>query len=775
MREKESISDELYHKLGKFSDVKMYDSSGEETIETDKAVLYQFNYANNDVNPKIVTINIVNPEGMEIIISKDIIKDMDSQEKNQWYSFIDNLRDFALTRFMGWKVHDITKQRFDKNDFNFLLKNSNYTEKDNVTLENKMYGSRLSSYHEGANKTRLIVRHNKPVHEEVHGARSRNIKAIYVENSNGERFLVPRNHLPTARALARHVANEGLITDSFGKHIVEMHDEMSKLRSFVRKCRTTENMMEGSENILEAARTYYNTVKETLESLQKQSGYAQYKETYKESINEDTVEEDDYSDLKERLTRHVYNEEFNDVLPLLRKVVSLQEKKDDGSERDKVSPVKEWLSSNQPLKLFRHPEEQDMVLHKLTDMKTKFANILSNIATNAGSFLPDEVVLLSSEVSDILTGVERFYGTPEEKSKSNEDFKIKQTVALELAKRYLDDIKKMEQNPKYERTVRADKLEKKKEIKKDKKVKEVQEFESWANEVTEDEYTGVDMNSVDMKSAIQELSEYAYEIGNAHTDYQNVIDVIETLKNSNIADLKDVLLDTSDDARKIIVDIITNAGSGSLSELVLDLPEENEEEFANGEMDTDDLGDSGAGDSNDVIDDIDDMYTVNDDGDIEESSEPEYRSRTDRYESNKFKSRREALKVDTDADDMQEIDRLMELSGVTEGKQRRGSSMPVYRVTSAKGKWLGDIAAHSEEDVKFTLSPDLTQEELAGVMIKRIEPKISENLEDTANKYLEEFLKIFKKTESIDDYKKLAGISSDEEIEQDEEPLTERP
>ena len=58
-------------------------------------------------------------------------------------------------------------------------------------------GSGKTSYQQ-TDGAKLIIRHSKPVNEEVHGSRSRNIRALFIENSQGERFKYPHIHLSAA-------------------------------------------------------------------------------------------------------------------------------------------------------------------------------------------------------------------------------------------------------------------------------------------------------------------------------------------------------------------------------------------------------------------------------------------------------------------------------------------------------------------------------------------------------------------------------------------------
>ena len=565
MKDKETIADELYYKISKYSDVQMYDAEGNDTSNIDEAVLFQINYG-SETSPKIITFNIFDPEEMEMIFSKNLTDEMDNHEKEKWYKFVDDMRDFATTRMMAWKVHDITKSRFDKNDFDFIRKNTNYTHKD-ATMESRMYGTTRSSYTEQAN-TRLIVRHTEPVQEEKQGARSRNIKAIYIENANKERFLVPRNHMPTARALARHVANEGSISDDIGTTIVEMHDEMKALSKFTRKVRSTDNMMEGADRILEAAKSRYGKVKKTLESLQKQKGYTAFAETFERS---ELSEDGDFDTLRSTLTRHIYNEEFDDILPYLNRAI--QEADDEAADKKSLNargtePVEAWLSSGEPLTLFVHDDDEQLAVHRSSDTMQKIALVLANIAQNLTPQLPDDLFQFSLNVSDTIGNGMQFFGTPEEKAKMKAEFDNKLRTAIKLVKRYLDDITKMDDNPGYKEEVRMERG-----AKKDRKVKEsdLEMFENWVNDLTENAMKD------ELIDASDSIMQYAYELGNTHMDYDSFMQAAELLDDNNFDGLKELMLSMDTDPKEKLYELMMDAGP-ALADMVDSWADDNDEE-----------------------------------------------------------------------------------------------------------------------------------------------------------------------------------------------------
>ena len=98
--------------------------------------------------------------------------------KNRW-NF--DLRTFGHTLKPKDYVHQAVKSM---NDEELAMKNM-------AEGMSPMSGSSRSSYQLHDNKVKLIVRHTKPIDEEVRGSRSRHIKALFIENGAGERFQYP--------------------------------------------------------------------------------------------------------------------------------------------------------------------------------------------------------------------------------------------------------------------------------------------------------------------------------------------------------------------------------------------------------------------------------------------------------------------------------------------------------------------------------------------------------------------------------------------------------
>ena len=100
----------------------------------------------------------------------------------------------------------------------------------------KPWGTTKSSFQKVGN-CRLIIRHTDTINEEVPGSRWRKIHRVFVETSQGERFVFPVPHMRGARALARHISHGGSSHDDIGQHIKSLSEDFHNLKIAGRKLR----------------------------------------------------------------------------------------------------------------------------------------------------------------------------------------------------------------------------------------------------------------------------------------------------------------------------------------------------------------------------------------------------------------------------------------------------------------------------------------------------------------------------------------------------------
>ena len=314
------IADTLYQNLAsKFGEVNIADEGAGAVLESEQARLFDFNYIveGNKYGP--VTISIIDPANFTIYFAESLSGDLPESIQRSWFGFLKEMRKFAKRNMMNFDVRNIGKNQLDKRDYEAITKNSSQYTTDEITMESvsRMYGSTKTSY-QTVESAKIIVKHRSAVDEDKRGSRSRQIQAIFIENSSKERFKFPFKYLPGARAMARHVNAGGNPHDELGSHIVECVKEMYDLRNFVRKLNRADGFIhEDSADIISDAKKRYKGLKETVATLSKPKGYKIYSENFKPT--ESTYDESDIDELKSKLIRNVDQTELESLLPTVLK------------------------------------------------------------------------------------------------------------------------------------------------------------------------------------------------------------------------------------------------------------------------------------------------------------------------------------------------------------------------------------------------------------------------------------------------------------------------
>jgi hypothetical protein len=253
-----------------------------------------------------------------------------------------------------------------------------------------------------AGKTEVIVRHARPVDEEYSGSRSqrKNIKAIYIQNADGERFKYPFIHTAGAFAMAQHVDHGGVPHDPAGQAIVSMSEEIAKLSEFQRKIHRA-TLHQDASGITERAIGRMNELKAQVAALGKRQHYQNWRESFdSDSMMYPSMEElDDVTmeDYKQKFTQTNFQEELSAYFPLLHKIMSEQNKidledyvnegpADEPENQDTNSDDKRWDDMDES---YKTPDE----------IFTEWAEAVEqNKLTN------DEITLLKQAISELPQG-----------------------------------------------------------------------------------------------------------------------------------------------------------------------------------------------------------------------------------------------------------------------------------------------------------------------------------------------------------------------------------
>lgn len=327
MDARNNIAQDLFYKIrSRFSGLKLGSETGQITINPVDARFFDFDYMEGETPIGHVSISLAEPNSMKVYFSHGITEGMDGEQKEHWYGFLKELRQFAKRRLLNFDTRDIAKDNLDQRDYEFLSQNaqpkpetSNTIQKpvgESIMSESAMYGSRTMSYQKLMD-TRLIIKHSQAVMDDTQpGARTRNISALFVENQDGERFKYPFIHLAGARAMQRHVANGGLPYDDIGKSIISMSEEIAQLKSFGNYVVRNDLMNSMNNDIVERSTGYLNSLREQIKALSKQSHYEAYRESF-QAREQLEVPEEVVEDFTEKFTVKNFKEDIKSVFPVL--------------------------------------------------------------------------------------------------------------------------------------------------------------------------------------------------------------------------------------------------------------------------------------------------------------------------------------------------------------------------------------------------------------------------------------------------------------------------
>lgn len=316
----ELISQDLFDKVrSRYKNLEMGDEDGNVTSDPRTARFFDFDFVLEGDNLGRVSISINERGALKIFYSQGILEGADPVSQKMWFNFLKEMRKFAKRRLLRFDTRDITKSNLDKNDFQYLAQTG--SKEDNKMSESKTYGSSLTSYRP-VSKAKIIIRHLSPIDAESRGSRTRNIKSIFIQNEEGERWKMTIPSLRAAEAMARHVANGGYPHDDCGKKIIEMATEIAKLHAFKKQVGGHDSLNGDANTILERACMKLDNLRNQMTSLSKQHHYEAWKESFVPGTMDEFVMDDvTMEDYKSKFTVSTFKEDLAQFFPLIHKIM----------------------------------------------------------------------------------------------------------------------------------------------------------------------------------------------------------------------------------------------------------------------------------------------------------------------------------------------------------------------------------------------------------------------------------------------------------------------
>ena len=195
MKNIEKIAEELFNKIrSRFEGVSIGDAESKATEDPAQARFFNFNYKDQTgVDYGNITISLIDEDSLKVIFSTGLVEkiEQDPESQEAWYNFLRGLRFFAKRNLLKFDARDITKSNLTVRDLKATSRaTNNFDTGDNPVTESKLYGTTKTSIQEFGS-AKLVIRHSQAVNEEIPGARSRRIHSMFIENDQGERFLLP--------------------------------------------------------------------------------------------------------------------------------------------------------------------------------------------------------------------------------------------------------------------------------------------------------------------------------------------------------------------------------------------------------------------------------------------------------------------------------------------------------------------------------------------------------------------------------------------------------
>jgi hypothetical protein len=190
-----------------------------------------------------------------------------------------------------------------------------------------------ASYNDAVPNVKIVIQHTRQIEEGEQ--RYRNIAKIFLENSEGERFLAPTIKPGVARVYGRLIAEGDKPHGERWNHVTSLVEEYQKMGAFVRATRNGQ-FNESAQRLVNEGINHYQGLRETLSRMTGHRGYNTYFESWTPSLMEEETEE---NNLNELFVQETLDPRIESVMPILNK---LQKKV---AEMKETNALSEWADN----------------------------------------------------------------------------------------------------------------------------------------------------------------------------------------------------------------------------------------------------------------------------------------------------------------------------------------------------------------------------------------------------------------------------------------------
>jgi len=327
---KESLNKRLHKALSRY-DAKPVDEKNEVVPLADEAQGFRFNFTKDGENYGVVYATLDDTNSLTVWYDDDIMDSPNTPTSGMDY---DDTFTGLLKYMKKWAMNNQLSFKTDNKDHlgNEMARRKRMKEKENVSEGYYPIGKK-ASYSDAVPNVKIVLQHTKVMQEGEQ--RFRHIEKIFVENVQGERFLLPTTKPGLARVFARHIAEGGTPYDERAGHIQNLVEEYSKMAGFVRATRNGQ-FNESAQHLVQEGVNHYVKLRESLNKMTGHRGYTAYFENWTPALMED---ETDQTAINELFVQETLDPRIESVMPILSRLHKQV------SEMKEVDELSEWADA----------------------------------------------------------------------------------------------------------------------------------------------------------------------------------------------------------------------------------------------------------------------------------------------------------------------------------------------------------------------------------------------------------------------------------------------
>jgi hypothetical protein len=317
-----------YNPVPRDSDV----ASAGKSVPPEEADVFKFTFTQGDKEIDDAWVSVDGAQNLTLYYDQELANQASertpgTQFDDSWYGLLRHLKKWAHARQLSFKLEP--KEKIDSD-----MSQRTYMKKKEQIAEGYYPMGKSASYSDAVPTVKIILQHSRQIQEGEQ--RYRNVSKIFLENTEGERFLSPTNKPGLAQVYARHLAEGGIPNDDRWNHLKSICEEYSKMAGFVRAVRGNQ-FNESAQRLVNEGLNHYQSLRESLSKLRGSRGYNTYFESWTPSLMEN--EGDEQNNLNELFVQETLDPRIESVMPILNKLSK------NLGEMKEVSELAEWADS----------------------------------------------------------------------------------------------------------------------------------------------------------------------------------------------------------------------------------------------------------------------------------------------------------------------------------------------------------------------------------------------------------------------------------------------